>query len=763
MEVDERYTALREDGGDSVARIAEMKVMEQRSTRLSSFLTALILLALCIRCLGQNEIEQWGPGTFVTVAGSVKDGSGHEAVEAVTATLSGNVFYQTQTDPAGVYIFYGVRAGKYALTLNKQGYVLITVHNLEIKGLEDVSLFKPIDEFYRFDCEMYYATPGGPTWTIDQCADFDRGGTQLFRGNQSWLSWEPKQTIKQPSLVLFSGKIVDTDGAGISDVDITATGSLASGQPYLIRTTTRKGGAYSFLISNGDYKIEASKGGYFSIAGTRRIQDTGFVDFSGVLAPSHSDPLVYLRPLRAIWKILAVQAALWVLLIFFYPYSTKIQAFFFWNRWARKAFGLAYVDFCLTWVPFLRNRLLAPFRDDLTADAQLEDHTLNEYFYDVDAVEGNDVQPQCLNDAVPAIIGQIVLEGESGLGKSMFLRVLVGKTQVPITYLRADSCEAGVLEAIQLKLKGKASDQDFIKSIIYSGGLIVVIDGLNEVSTETRERIRNFAVLFPRANILLASQPMLWKRPPRARILSLLPLGEAKIQRFLQSRYPSLDSRAAMSKEEYDTRCSEYLYQRVGNAPTEEDRRAALLELSNPMDLTTAADIIATGTPLTRANLQEQQFEQMSKEYSRVASGQSFPLRQFAESVYQNTLQDVTALDDEHFFSEIQIMVDSKMVLEQHSRNTRGEEVRKWVFRHEKIRDFFLIKALLEQEVERLPKHLEDPRFRNVYLILASSLPLEQAKELKEALVDHAAQTKDHVLSDAVVQVLRVRRQAANA
>jgi hypothetical protein len=69
-----------------------------------------------------------------------------------------------------------------------------------------------------------------------------------------------------------------------------------------------------------------------------------------------------------------------------------------------------------------------------------------------------------------------------------------------------------------------------------------------------------------------------------------------------------------------------------------------------------------------------------------------------------------------------------------------------------------LIQAFLADEDNRIPKHIDDPRFRGVYLMLASQLPLEQARILKDSLVDRAAETKDHHLSDGVVQILKTRK-----
>jgi hypothetical protein len=50
-----------------------------------------------------------------------------------------------------------------------------------------------------------------------------------------------------------------------------------------------------------------------------------------------------------------------------------------------------------------------------------------------------------------------------------------------------------------------------------------------------------------------------------------------------------------------------------------------------------------------------------------------------------------------------------------------------------------------------------DPRFRGVYFLLAILLPLEAAQELREKLIQYAADTKDHTVSDTFVQLLRSR------
>jgi hypothetical protein len=157
---------------------------------------------------------------------------------------------------------------------------------------------------------------------------------------------------------------------------------------------------------------------------------------------------------------------------------------------------------------------------------------------------------------------------------------------------------------------------------------------------------------------------------------------------------------------------------------------------------------------------QGQHFRKVKTEFRDTHHGQEFRLREFSESVYDRLLHDEIALDTGAFFEEIQALVEHKMALGQYDKDADGKQTQKWVFRHDKMRDYFLLRAFSVDQESRVLKHLDDPRFSGVYLMLASQLPLDQARELKDALVDHAAETKDHYLSDAIVEVLKTRRSA---
>ena len=70
----------------------------------------------------------------------------------------------------------------------------------------------------------------------------------------------------------------------------------------------------------------------------------------------------------------------WVAFLIAFPWSRTVQAIFFWNPRARRFFSVGFVPLLLLVLPPLRRRLLAPFRDDLVAQARLDDLPRLGYF-----------------------------------------------------------------------------------------------------------------------------------------------------------------------------------------------------------------------------------------------------------------------------------------------------------------------------------------------------------------------------------------------
>ncbi|MGF2039619.1 MAG: HEAT repeat domain-containing protein [Nostoc sp. CmiVER01] len=456
-----------------------------------------------------------------------------------------------------------------------------------------------------------------------------------------------------------------------------------------------------------------------------------------------------------------IHAAFWLLLIFAYPKFPQIQAIFFWNPWIRRILGVGYVGFLLTWFPPFRRKLFEPFKPSLLADAGLDNFYDQSYFPEskVKVPTSGDIQP--ITAALPSIQGQIILEGDSGLGKSMFLRHLLKNQERIVVYLPAQKCHKGVIEAIQDKLHGQAQDASFLKNLIYSGAIDICIDGLNEVTAETRAKICQFVESYFRGNIIMTTQPLEWTPPSTAKIYYLQPLEQQQIQEFLISRQPRLPKDAKIQGADYEKACTIYLTEVLKQQQAQEELDAVRRILSNPMDLTVVALMLSQGKQPNLFRLQEQQYNLMAAEYLKEWN-QEFPLKKFSAAVYEMRLEDKQAIPADEFYQVAMSLSDDKykMVVSRQWQDEKGEAKKQWYFRHDKIMDFFLVQNFLgETDAAEglLVDRMGDPRFRGVYFLLATLLPLDAAKELREDLIQYAADTKDNTVSNTFVQLLRTR------
>lgn len=456
----------------------------------------------------------------------------------------------------------------------------------------------------------------------------------------------------------------------------------------------------------------------------------------------------------------------WLFLIFVYPFSPQIQAIFFWNPWIRRIGGAGYVGLLLTLVPFLRSRLFAPFRDSLLGDAELKDFDKESYFPQSEVKQKKSGKTQPLLEAIPSIQDQIILEGKSGLGKSMFLRYLVNSSTRIIVYLKASQCNAGVIPAIQSKLYGLAGDADFLRSLIYSGAVDICIDGLNEVNANTLAEITLFVKQSFKGNIIMATQPFSWDNiPALATLYVLQPLKREHIEEFLLSRQYNFESnpKVTVSGDAYKQECRNFLV-RVLDLPSETNNQSeenpAQEILSNPFDLTLVAQMIAEGHRPDLFDLQQQQYDIMAAEYKEQCLTE-FPLKKFSKMVYEMRLNDQDLIPSENYLSELKYMAKYRMVLSRQSDNAEGKSQIKWYFRHDKVTDFFMTKAFLLQDKELWKElwqeHFNDPRFRGVYFRLAILLPLENAMQLREELIQYAAKYNDHTTSDNYIKIVASR------
>src|SRR5207245_65365 len=129
-----------------------------------------------------------------------------------------------------------------------------------------------------------------------------------------------------------------------------------------------------------------------------------------------------------------------------------------------------------------------------------------------------------------------------------------------------------------------AQDKTFLQSLVYSGGIDVAIDGLNEVSPDTRAQVSSFVEHYFRANVIVGTQPIEWTPPKTAKLYALQRLTQEQIRAFLLSRKAILPEDAVRKGGEYERACNIYL--RVFDSERDADAQENTLRmLSNPMDL----------------------------------------------------------------------------------------------------------------------------------------------------------------------------------
>ncbi|NEP25534.1 HEAT repeat domain-containing protein [Moorena sp. SIO3I6] len=458
------------------------------------------------------------------------------------------------------------------------------------------------------------------------------------------------------------------------------------------------------------------------------------------------------------FQVWLVHVSGWLLLIIIYPRSLQVQGLI-WDWKFRTIVGLGYISIALTWIPWLRYRLLAPFRKVLVADASLDSFDPQAYFPESHVKITRATHTQPIQTAIAQLQSPVVLVGESGLGKSMFLRNLVKTSGRLAVYLPASQCAGGVLEAIQAKLPIAAEDPLFLQSLINYNTLDICIDGLNEVSPDTRATINTFVEHHVQGHIILTTQPLEWTPPATAKTYVLQPLKRQQIADFLTSRQGILPEDAPVSGVAYEQACDDYLASQLQQTQSKQELAAVRRFLSNPMDLTLVAQLLAQGKDPDLLNLQQQQYEIMAEDYQQIHLC-PFPLAEFAETVYQMRLHDQITIPEEGCLDELHCMERYKMVLTRQQKDGFGRTYREWKFRHDKIQEYFIVQTFLKTENrERQHEHLSDPRFRGVYLLLATLLEVNQALVLRETLIQSAAETKDHAVSDQFIQRFNSRQE----
>jgi ribosomal protein L17 len=451
----------------------------------------------------------------------------------------------------------------------------------------------------------------------------------------------------------------------------------------------------------------------------------------------------------------------WFGFLALFPYSHRVRAAYLFNEKTRGALSVWFVPLILILVPPLRRHLLRAFRDDLLADARLAAINEAEWYAGL-RVRNRDGLIQPITTAVPDFRGTLLLVGESGLGKSTFLRILANRSRRTVAFLNAHSCDRGVEEAIVERVGGFQSTK-FFRGLIYPGDLAVIIDGLNEVDATVRAGIVAFTNRAGRANLMIATQPNDGldsdHRSPftRASLYELLPLAREDISAFLKSRPARNDPANAVRGDNYDRAVDRLLAEVLDAAPadgparqTEEERRTTELVLSNPMDLTYASELIALGRMPRPSQMIEQAFALACASYRRTHD-RDFPTRAFARAVVELRREDRNWLAGDEFPAEQGVLQDFRLIVPRPLDEKAGRQEIVLRFRHDKVMDV-LMKPAFEADPRLQIELINDPRFRGIYLLFAQIADRALARRLRDLLVSRAAQTGENGLSNEFVR-----------
>jgi hypothetical protein len=278
----------------------------------------------------------------------------------------------------------------------------------------------------------------------------------------------------------------------------------------------------------------------------------------------------------------------------------------------------------------------------------------------------------------------------------------------------------------------------------------VMVDGLNEVSASTREKISAFAGEMSKGQIFLSTQPIEWNIPQRACVVDLQPLDRSDAERFLTSRPVGSDTASTRHGPSYVDAVQVFLRNSLDKAPSEDERRAAEQILSNPFDLAFAADLLAQGHMPKATFLIDEAFHladegEPGRPGYRQIAGQTFPLVKFGRHAVDMKLVDRNWFKPNEFAAELACLLERRLLVRRAVRANESVEDR-IQFRHDRVWDFFIAAAFAA-----------DPDLMLTHL--AETWEPDAAGQLLEQLVVVAAERGDHSTSDEFVKRLESRRR----
>jgi hypothetical protein len=219
-----------------------------------------------------------------------------------------------------------------------------------------------------------------------------------------------------------------------------------------------------------------------------------------------------------------------------------------------------------------------------------------------------------------------------------------------------------------------------------------------------------------------------------------------------------LTTHSGMSTAAREVQVEKYLEYALAEARPPSVVRLHLAILSNPFDASIVARMLSEGVTPHLHGIVNQQISLALSQFQQKHGGSAFPEAAFARDVYQAVaVENSDVALSAKYVDELAQFAKQRIVVIFRVGNDGAD--RRWYFRHDRYRAWFLAKAMLADET-RIKQHLGDPRFLNAYEILASLLPPTEASLLREEFVDHAVVSNDLLPLQRFVRFLGERKIA---
>ena len=213
------------------------------------------------------------------------------------------------------------------------------------------------------------------------------------------------------------------------------------------------------------------------------------------------------------------------------------------NPWLRKYFSLGSVPLLLSVFPSLRRHLLRRYSASINRDKE---------FYQWEKrfiCPSEEFQPDNFGKRLECE-RRLLLTGQSGIGKTSFFKRLTAKyasqdkptlpphivpVYIPLTNYGGNSLEELVYN--QLFSYGKITDKELAPMFLEQSGLLIFLDGLNEVqNVSDRQRLSAFVEKYWTGNYICISSQQPYPEVENISKVELCPFDREKVLEFMSER-----------------------------------------------------------------------------------------------------------------------------------------------------------------------------------------------------------------------------------